>query len=154
MRKGQYYMFAGILLISLTFGAFANKSKLAEPQNTDATNYLRNYKTEASVIINNAVYANKNVSYELRNFTEAFIEYGTTKDNNFEILYMYSEDDTIYITSYLTGTATLVDQTMDITPNSEVAIDYVSRLSVGYLGETYSFTFNPGKEFRVLFVGD
>ena len=38
-------------------------------------NYRDNYLYESRVVINNAVYYNKNISPELKNFTVAFIDY-------------------------------------------------------------------------------
>ena len=72
-NKSQFYMFGAIVLVSLVFVIVSNNSVISMSSVQDTKNYLNNYKYEAKVVINNALYANKNVSYELRNYTESFI---------------------------------------------------------------------------------
>ena len=94
-NKSQFYMFGAIVLVSLVFVIVSNNSVISMSSVQDTKNYLNNYKYEAKVVINNALYANKNVSYELRNYTESFITYGENKNLDFDIMYIYSNNNNL-----------------------------------------------------------
>ena len=115
-KGGQYYVFAGLIFVFLAFSVVNAGSRFLK-KNIESQQYLDNYKSQANIIIDNAVYENKNISYELRNYTEEFINYGIQKNLDFKILYLYSHNHYIYIVNYVGETVTLSDYDLNLQNN-------------------------------------
>ncbi len=153
-NKSQFYMFGAIVLVSLVFVIVSNNSVISMSSVQDTKNYLNNYKYEAKVVINNALYANKNVSYELRNYTESFITYGENKNLDFDIMYIYSNNNNLYIVNYLNQSVLVTSLGLTVNKEQEVSTGFVNDLTVKYNNESYNFNFtSPDEvELKTLFV--
>lgn len=151
-NKSQFYLFAAIILTSLVFLIVSN-SKIVDSQNFKKSEDLfENYKYEATIVVNNAIYANKNITKELSNFTEHFIEFGDSRNIDIKILALYSYQDNIYIVNYL-NQPVLISGSI-VGEEESIAVSS-SEIDVNYNNETYSFTFDLGKpEVKVLFIGE
>ena len=154
-NKGQFYFFAAIILISFVFAIASSKPKISKTNSENYQNYLDNYKEEAYVVINNAVYENKNISYELRNYTEYFISYTDTKALNMGLIYMYSNSGYIYIVNYLNQPVLINPSDISLEKNHETRIDFNESITLRYQNESYNFYFSRSDEieFRTLIVG-
>ena len=149
-NKSQFYMFGAIVLVSLVFVIVSNNSVISMSSVQDT----KNYKYEAKVVINNALYANKNVSYELRNYTESFITYGENKNLDFDIMYIYSNNNNLYIVNYLNQSVLVTSLGLTVNKEQEVSTGFVNDLTVKYNNESYNFNFtSPDEvELKTLFV--
>jgi len=154
-NKGQFYFFAAIILISFVFGIASSKPKISKTNIENYENYLNNYKEEAYVVINNAVYENKNISYELRNYTEYFISYGDSKDLNIGLIYMFSNLGYIYIVNYLNQPVLINPSGITLQTNHETRVNFNESITLKYQNESYNFYFSRSDEieFRTLIVG-
>ena len=147
-------MFAAIILISFVFAIVSNKSKFNSTKTKNIKTYLANYKHEAKIIIDNAVYENKNISYELRNFTEKYIVYGESKNIDIDILYLYTHENYLYIVNYMPQSIKLVSTDINVETFHEFRTNYTEEINVKYRNETFTFEFNDPIEieFKTLFI--
>ena len=154
-KRAQFYMFAAIILISFVFVIVSNNSNISKTNTKKYQTYLDNYKEEAIIVINNAVYENKNISYELRNYTEYFISYATGKDLDIGLTYLYSNNNYIYIVNYLNYPVLINPFGINLEKNNEVKVNFNETIVVKYHNESYYFYFSrPDEiEFKTLFVG-
>ena len=150
-NKAQFYLFAGIILTSLVFLIVSN-SKILDSQNfKKSEDLLDNYKYEAGIVMNNAIYANKNITTQLSNFTSRFIDFGKSKNLDIQILYLYSYEYNVYIVNYLNQPVLISGSTVGA---EESIMLSSSEISVNYNNESYYFIFDLVKpEFKVLFIG-
>ena len=147
-------MFAAIILIGFVFAIVSNKSKFNSAKTMNIKNYLTNYKYEAKIIIDNAVFENKNISIELRNFTEDFIEYGESKNLDVDTLYMYTHENNLFIVNYMPQSVKIISTDEIIEPLHELSTSYSEEIRIKYRNESYTFEFNDPIEieFKTLFI--
>ena len=155
-RKSQFYLFGALLLISLVYAATSNKSEISTSKIDNSQEFFNNYIYEAKIIINNAIYSNKNISYELRNFTEYFISYGDYKDTSFGILYSYSFNNNLYIVNYLNQSILISTLGITIIPGQEIVTEFKNNIVLNYFDEKYYFNFSSPYdiELKTLWVQD
>ena len=153
-NKSQFYMFAAIILVTLVFVIVSNSSIISTSKIQETKNYLNNYKHEAKIVINNALYANKNISYELRNFTESFISYGEYKNLDFDIMYIYSNNNNLYIVNYLNQSVLVTSLGITVNKEQEISTGFNNTIIIRYQNESYNFNFtSPNEiELKTLFV--
>ena len=153
-KKTQFYMFAGVILISYVFFIVANKSSIDTSEVENLEIYLDNYVYEAKIVINNAIYDNKNISYELNNFTNSYITYAKSKNIGLGILSLYSNDNQIYIANYLNDFVMVNGLTPVLNLAEERVISYNNTVTIEYQNETYYYSFsNPEEiELKTLFI--
>jgi len=154
-NKAQFYFFAAIILISFVFAIASSNPKISKTNIENYQNYLDNYKQEAYIVINNAVYENKNISYELRNYTEYFISYADSKALDISLIYMYSNSGYIHIVNYLNQPVLINPSGITLQTNHETRVDFNESITLKYQNESYSFYFSRSDEieFRTLIVG-
>ena len=101
-KKGQFYIFASIVLSTVIFFTVINRIVL---QDADKEfNYVyENYIYEANKVINNAVFSQSNISNQFSNYTLDFIEYIKSKNSDMGISYMLIFQNDIRIVNYLNG---------------------------------------------------
>ena len=146
-------MFASVILISYVFFIVANKSSIDTTEVENLEIYLDNYVYEAKIVINNAIYENKNISQELNNFTESYITYAESKNMDLGIVSLYSDNNQIFTANYLDDDITINGLSL-VEPNEESVVNYNNTITIEYLDETYYFYFsNPEKtELKTLFI--
>ena len=154
-KKAQFYFFAALILIGFVFAIVSNKSNISKRNTRKYENYLENYEEEANIVINNAVYENKNISYELRNYTEYFISYTDSKSLDIGLAYLYSDDGYIYIVNYLNQPFLITPSDITLQKNHETRVNFNETIILKYQNESYNFYFSRSDEieFKTLFVG-
>lgn len=151
-KKSQFYFFAAVVLIGLVFLVISSQPSITSKNNQNLQNLFENYNYEANVIINNALYENKNISSELRNYTSRFISYAKNKDINLGILYLYSYQNNTYIVNYLKEPVLIISLDLTIQNEQEIVTSY-NTIQVVYSNETYTYRFTPNQiKFKSLFV--
>ena len=147
-------MFAAVILISYVFFIVANKSSIDTSEIENLENYLDNYVYEAKIVINNAIYSNKNISYELNNLTKSYITFAESKNIDIGIVSLYSNDDQIFIANFLKDSIMVNALTPVLNPTEKRVVSYNSTITIEYQNETYYYYFsNPEEiELKTLFI--
>ncbi len=153
-KKAQFYMFTAVILISYVFFIVANKSSISTSEVENLELYLDNYIHEATIVINNAVYYNNNISTALNNFTESYIAYTEDKNLDIGIVSLYSYNNQIIIANYLKEFIIIDGLAQALIPGNERAVNYNNTITIEYKNETYNYYFsNPDIiELKTLFV--
>ena len=147
-------MFAAVILISYVFFIVANKSSISTSDVENLEIYLDNYVYEAKIVINNAIYSNKNISQELNNYTESYITFAESKNIGVGIVSLYSNDNQIFVANYLKDSITVNTLTPVLNKAEERVVNYNNTITIEYQNETYHYSFsNPEKiELKTLFI--
>ncbi|MFH2020506.1 MAG: hypothetical protein ABIJ34_03775 [archaeon] len=141
MKNAQFYTFAGVILISLAYVIISGKPSADIDEIGKLKEYSTNYENEARIVINNAIHDKKNISGELRNYTEEYLVYSDSKDLGLGILYLYSYKDNVYIVNYLNDAAGINNGEITILPGEEKTIQFTNTTNIKYRNITYSFQF-------------
>jgi len=139
-KKSQFYAFAAIVLIAGFLAVVTNKSTISFEKVDNIAALKQNYVHESNIIINNAVYQNKNISTQLRQFTEEFIEYAKNKNINLGIIFLYSQHDKVYIVNYLKEPV-LIKSVGKLHPKKELYVEFAYKIQLDYMNETFTFYF-------------
>ena len=151
-KKSQFYFFAAIILIGLVFLIISSQPSINSKNNQNLQNLFKNYNYEARILINNAIYENKNISYELKNYTNRFISYAKNKDANLKILFMYSYQNNTHIVNYLKEPVLINPDSLTIQNEQEIVTSY-NTTQIVFSNETYTYRFTPNQiKFKSLFV--
>lgn len=151
-KKSQLYFFAAVILIGLVFLIVSSQPSFSSRNNKNLKNLFDNYKYEAEIIIDNALYEDKNISYELRNYTEQFIAYAKNKDMDIGILYLYSYQNYTYIVNYLNQEVLVNPIAVPIQKKGEIKTS-VNTTQIVYSNNTYTYKFTQDQiKFKALFV--
>ncbi|MBR9675546.1 hypothetical protein GOV05_00900 [Candidatus Woesearchaeota archaeon] len=98
-KKAQFYLLTTIILLSSLFFLVGETSKAASVGFKD-TNTAKNYKTEAINTLNQALLGELNATYELESYTAKFIQYNNERNRDTQIIFLYYQEDQIYLKSY------------------------------------------------------
>lgn len=143
MKKGQFYLLTSIILIVVMYGLIQTGINLKATKTEKNVKDL--YELEAKNIINNALYENKDVIFELDSFTKNFIEFNNDKNKLIGLIYLY-KDDELHIKNY--GLDAIFNNTnLD---SITISIDKVT-ITINDINYDYSFN-NERVEFKSLII--
>ncbi len=157
MKKSQFYMFAAVLLILAVFLIVMNKPYVNISRLEDLQAFLDNYVYEAHIVLNNAVFYNKNASEALMNATEEFIEYAEAKNLELGIATIFSMNGKVGIVNYINEPLlikTSKGEEISLSKGQQGEVDFADAVEVDYLNESYYyyFTGQDAAELKTLFV--
>src|SRR3989338_4602135 len=95
-KKGQFYIFAAIVLITFAFMIAKPAPKLQEKPDAFKELY-QNFLTESSIVVNTALYDNANVSERFRSFADSYSQYAITKAPKFRFAYILKDNSILVI---------------------------------------------------------
>jgi hypothetical protein len=130
-KKGQFYIFMAVVFCSLAlllilsnFGARGLK-----PVYNDLKN---NFVKESHFVINSALYGDVDLMTRLNNFISYFSDYSKSRNVDFNVLYLLSRDDVLYVTNYLDEDVGLSSSygNYNILSNSTVILDKDSSIYI------------------------
>jgi hypothetical protein len=151
-KKGQFYIFIAILLI--TYVLTISPPRAAPKKPVPVFKQLhQNYVFEAPKAINAAIYDNANLSERFMNFSDAFVDYSKGREARFGLLYLLAYEDGLDVKNYLSETANVTTNTASflLTTNSWRTINRTNSVSI-YLGNlNYDFSFTEPIQLRALF---
>ena len=130
-KKGQYYLFAAMILIVSLF-YIANNSSI----HFDVSPYesfVLNYNDEAQSVMNTAILQNSNISNALQTYTELIIDF---YEGEIGIVFIYSYDGNIYIHNNMGET--IVVNNIDV---EDVYQTTNHNINIIYDDETFVYTF-------------
>jgi hypothetical protein len=144
IKKAQFYVFAVLILCSLIYMGFVNKISIKSTSKKFNLLY-ENYVFESIKTVNNAVYENKDISNQMKNFTLSFIEYGKIKKTEIGILYLLVfPNNQVRIVNYLNSPA-IVNTIYTLLPNYEKIIPLDVNTTVEINNQLYRFNISPSQ---------
>ncbi|MBD3313393.1 hypothetical protein GF345_03040 [Candidatus Woesearchaeota archaeon] len=97
-KRSQLYLLTAIFLLLLVFLMMQLPAR-TEPGTGEAFSVYNNYISEAPVVINSALFSQRNITEDMDEFTEDFIIHAYTKNINLSILYIIGHDDFIAVSN-------------------------------------------------------
>ena len=138
--------------MSTVFLITANRSSIDVSQMEDLRNYHKNYIHEANIVINNAIMYDKNITKELMDYTNSYIDYAKTKEMDLGIVFLYSKDDKIHIVNFLNEPVLVSTVGLEVNSGQSLTIDLVDTVTLNYQGNNYNYFFSSDILFKTLFV--
>jgi hypothetical protein len=117
-NKAQFYILTAVILLAITFGLFASKKTVEKPSGT-FDSLVDNYLREAPLAAN---------SGNLNDFTLKFYDFAKTKDNDFEMLYFYTQGGAVSSLSLVKSTI-FINQ-YNISFNQSIVFDNIGEAVV------------------------
>jgi len=104
-KKGQVYIFAAVVIAVLLFGLTITYNKLDQKKlSQDFKRVSDNYNLESARFLNALIEGDilpENRPQRFFEFTAEFSSYAKAKDPNYELFYVYTEGDNIYLGNFL-----------------------------------------------------
>jgi hypothetical protein len=154
-RRGQFYIFASVLFVSMVFFMLANTISLESKEDNFRDAY-ENYVFEAKQVINNAVHNGQNVSDQFNNFTLDYIRYARIRNIDVGILYVLAQDGQVRIVNYLNSPVYYDDMSHGISfinHDSSRVFNMTGDFSIELGDSKYSYSLDgaQGVQFKALF---
>lgn len=154
-KKSQFFIFASVILIAMTMALFADNSRV----NKKSDNFKEisdNYANEAPYVINSALSQGKDVTVQMEDFTERFMEYAKYQRVDFKVLYLLKAQDEILVSNRLPGNITFfnsINATGDIVETGEISKEDLSNeVIINYKQKNYTFSFGGIEDYSVKFI--
>lgn len=113
-KKAQYYIFTAIVLVIFLSGIILYPK--IEKDEKDSFNMLaENFEKEAPKAINYALFNNSNATLLFADFATGFYNYAKSVDNNFQIIYVVHEKNSVFI-------GNLADENTSVIANPNVTL--------------------------------
>ena len=136
----------------MVFFIATNNTVIVFEEIEDFQTYLDNYIYEGRIVMNHAILNQKNISGELINYTDQYIEYAATKNIEVGIVFMYSYDSRLHIVNYLKDPILISPGEISVDIEEEY-IRNATDIDINYRNTTYSFAFTPQENhFKALFI--
>lgn len=149
-KKGQMYIITALFLCSLVFLLNARTERLEE-SNVDFASVYSNYIIEAKHVINSAIYLGRNISNDLTNFTDEFMNYAETNGINTYVFYGAAYENTVYLANKLNEPVNITSGSAAgtinfiLTASNQSAINRQSWLNAEIAGMDYLFNMSSNK---------
>lgn len=155
MKKGQFYLLAAVILISLSFIILMLSKKTIFIAETDSFSELHtNYLSESSQTINNILYEKNNNNQTNFNFarfdsfTSDFLDYSKTLDAGFSLAYAITYHNTTKVKNYVGFDIVLNNNSLENNNELTITSDDFSLIMKNI---TYDFEVNKDVELNILF---
>lgn len=150
-KKGQFYIFASIMLSTILFSIYISNRDIYSPVKTDELS--KNYIDEANNAINHAIMIKANVFDELNQYTFNFISYAKTRGKNFQTLYLLLYDNDLRIVNYLNDKANISNQPELLESGYAITLAKQDNLTITYKGVPYYFDFtDEPTQFKAIII--
>ena len=142
-KKGQFYIFIAILLITYAFN-IARPVPFAQEKPDVFRELYKNFITESSVVVNNALYENKNVSGKFLEFSNGYADYARTRSSQFRFAYVLKEKDMLVVGNKLgiSINLSLTNASYNVTDSSTKTIRSQD-ITLAVAGVNYDFAIGP-----------
>jgi hypothetical protein len=151
-KKAQFYVLTAVIFCSVMFILLSNKNPTQET-NSEFKRLYNNYIYEVPQVINNALYDNKNVSAQFKNFTSNFISYAKEKNINLGIFYILKLDEQIEAVNLLNQEVNITYVDSLLLPDKRIILRRTSNISVIVKNTTYVYNITDDKiQFKVLLM--
>jgi len=141
-KRAQFYILAAVILIGAVAIIVSNKSTLSLKKIENYRHVLDNYIYEGKIVINNAVRDEKNISEEMRDYTEAFIEYLNKRDMNSGIIFLFSRENKIHVVNYLNQKIQVKEEAAQLDFEEEFVMDFNDEVTLKIQNESYRYEFS------------
>ncbi len=151
-RKGQFYILTAVIFCSVMFMLISNRSSIQE-LNPEFKKLYDNYIYESPNVINNALYNNKNVSNQFKNYTSDFIGYAKEKNINLGVFYILKLGNEIEAVNYLNENVNITTINTLLGPNEHIRLNKTSNITIEVRGSSYIYNITEDKvQFKVLLI--
>ncbi len=153
-KKGQFYVLTAVIICSVLFMLLYGREPM-QKINTEFRSLYNNYIYESPIVINNAIYHNKNLSNQFKNFTASFIRYAKEKNINLGVFYMLKVDDDIEAANYLNDEINISTINEILMSNNHIRfkIENYNNMTIYFKNVTYLYNITEDKvQFKVLFI--
>jgi len=142
-KKGQFYIFIAILLVTYAFN-IARPATLAVEKPDSFKELYSNFITESSVVVNNALYEGQNVSQAFGEFADNFAVYAVTKSPRFRFVYILKDQDKLVVANRLgvSINATFTDGSFNMNDGAVLTVN-AQDVTIGVGEITYEFEASP-----------
>lgn len=151
-KKGQFYIFAAILLV--TYALTINPPTVEIKKATPVFKQLyQNYLFEAPKVMNSAVYDNANITERFMNFSDTFSSYAKSREAKFGMVYLLAHQDGVDIKNYLSETANISTNTTSflLGPGNWKTMNRAGSLAVYLNSIRYDFSFTESMQLKAIF---
>lgn len=154
-KKSQFFIFAAIIIISLTLMLFSD-TFIPKAKRDNFKEMSDNYASEAPYAINSAITQNKDPVVSLDDFTKKFIEYAKYQNVDFKVLYIIKAKDFLTVSNRLSEDVIFYNQQFPV--GRTVAINtYLNQNAtndavINYKQKNYSFTFSGIEDYQSKFI--
>jgi hypothetical protein len=94
-KRAQFFIFAAVVLCLLIYALFAMRTESYYVESSNFEIMHKNFILEAEEVINNAVYEEKNLTYEFEDFVRTYLDFAS-KELNVSIFFALIQDN-IYL---------------------------------------------------------
>ncbi len=155
-KKGQYYILIALILIAFAFATA--RSVTPEPARTNTLQELAdNFKSESSVVINNALLENKNTTHAVLTYAETYKAYVQTRSPQARFTYVLETDGQMTVVNYLDTPLTITTTNTTLQPGETATVE-PQILTLTIEGIPYTFpsrsTYNVQGIFRQVRDGE
>ena len=122
-KRGQVYLFAAVVISIMIFGLTITYNKLEQRRiSEDFKRISDNYNLESATFLNALIETSilSDLSTKFAEFSAEFSSYAKSKSPNYELFYVYAQDNKLYVGNFLVNTIHIPD------PNNQ-NIDLISR---------------------------
>lgn len=137
-KKGQFYLFTMVILLSATFFSLTNNSKV-ERIDKGYDDVYKNYLREANYVINSARYDGENATARMIEYTDSFISMAHAKSIVFSVFFLIVEEDQMYLVNYLKEPVTITDISLELQPGDTYGGPVLDEFEVDHDGEPFYF---------------
>ena len=147
-KKGQFYIFIAILLITYALN-IARPIPLAQEPIDVFKELYNNFLTESTVVVNNALYENKNVSESFISFSNEYSDYARSRSSQFGFIYVLKDGDEIVVGNELgiSVNLSITDASYNVSSDSTQTIS-AQDITVDVAGINYEFT-TSSQEYQI-----
>lgn len=151
-KKGQFYILTAIIFCSVMFTLLYNRQPIPKV-NPEFENLYNNYIHEAPIVINNALYENKNLSSSFQNYTSNFMAFAKEKNINFKVFYVLVYDNKIELVNYLNAPINIESGNILLNISQKRVIEKIQNLTVDYQGTIYNYNISDENvQFKFLVI--
>src|SRR3989338_1844629 len=150
-KKGQFYIFIAIVLITYAFN-IARPDTIAREKPDVFKELYENFMTESTLVVNNALYREANVSETFLGFADSYADYARTRQPNFRLAYILKDEDALVVGNKLgiSINVSLTNTSYNVNDGSTVTIS-PQYITLDVAGITYDFNIGP-EEYQVKYL--
>lgn len=150
-KKGQFYLITALILLVPTYSLLISQQSFTKEKTTNFDLISKNYISESRIIINNALYNNKNIYGELELFTDKFKEYSNTKNIDLKILYIIKNGDFYRISNHLKKDIDILNFNITLKSDETISLNITDEVIIKYEETDYVYKFsNKTLDFKAL----
>lgn len=152
-KKSQYFLITAVILCTMAV-ALISTNFMGAKQRTVFDELRQNFATEAYIAINGAIAEDAPLHETFEEFVTHFRDYSSSRNVDFDLVYLLLNDDTIFAKNFLSVDADVVSRynRFSLEPNESVKFDFEDSIEVNARDTSYLFVFDDSRvQLRAFF---